>query len=151
MPVDYAKLLRMGMPLAVPHQKPPNKLRSHLYPYYDCENMTLSAMMTGDGYFISCPIDYVTVYADMIGDGELRSIYQSTNIGLDTVIINDVTMSGNGELRSIYQSTNIGYDSTTTITSMSGTGDLKRVLINYDNRRDDVTSTAIMTGIGTLQ
>ena len=98
------KNLTVQMPLAVPHQRPPNKLRSHLYPIFLSDDMTLQASITGTG-----------------------------------------------ELRSVYQATNIGMDSTQVQASITGTGELKQVFITYDNKFDAVSISASISGTGTLQ
>lgn len=150
MPVDYAKLLRMGMPLAVPHQKPPNKLRSHLYPIFLSDAAALQVSMAGSGYILSVPMDFLSLGASIGGVGELRSIYQTLTIETDNMTI-QASIAGNGELRSVYQATNISTDSTSIQASIAGSGELKRVLITYDNKHDDITIQATMTGTGTLQ
>ena len=126
---------------------------SRLYPIIVAEYASNFASMSGSGYILSAPIDANATQATMTGNGELRSIYNSSYICFESITANNATILGSGELRSTYQFFNVGFDSmTVNSATMSGSGEMKAVYITYKNSTDAVIlNNATITGTGTLQ
>ena len=73
---------------------------SRPYPIIVAEYASNFASMSGSGYILSAPIDANATQATMTGNGELRSIYNSSYIGFESITANNATILGSGELRS---------------------------------------------------
>lgn len=145
------KHLTVGMPLAVPHQRPPSKYASHPYPVLDTDIVVMSYSFAGSGSITPYPKDDLIVSYGFNGFGENRSVVKFHNL-TDSASI-DYKFNGVGKLESqelkdpIVKSVN-GY--VVISYGLIGEGALKRVLIQHSDKQDNLTINYKFNGVGSL-
>ena len=106
--MDYAKFVRKDMPLAVPHQKPPSKYASHLYPILVDEdiltntikflNVRVARSLIVDNLLsILTPLDVVVINVVKPSEtyyGYAESYLTTTTKPLDVVVTNKIKSNG---------------------------------------------------------
>lgn len=140
-------------PLAVPHQKPPNKLRSHLYPTLITESITMKADISGVGYMLASTIESLVVDASVHGSGIMRSVLNQYVLPAENIQI-DAKVQGVGELilaRSLLNSYKLANDVLSINAQVSDSGILKRVLIQQSLKPELIVFNAAMIGEGVMQ
>ena len=142
------KKLSVDMPLAVPHQKPPNKYASHPYPVLTEEVMQMGFSMKGTGNLINMPFDSMHITCGISGKGELRSIRQTFNLTESGAVIS-AKIEGEGQLKGISSSVAMRSEKIIVNANIAGVGELKRVLIRQ-NALDELKIGVKITGSGVL-
>ena len=151
--MDYSKLFRKEMPLAVPTQKrPPGKYASHPYPMLVEDELILSAVMTGEGSQLPAIIDLMQIAAGMQGNGSMRPSLSFYSVDTESMSLTAM-LQGDGELlskREKQQYHTLDTEHLKVAASMSGAGVLRVLLIKHTLKADTMQVSAKIIGSGEL-